>query len=288
MTGYGRYEENVNGRHIIVEIKSVNHKFFEFSLRISRGFSFLEDKIKSFVQSRVARGKVEVYIHIDNLEESQVQVEVNRPLVEEYIKAFSVIKENFDVSGEISLGLLSKYSDIFSVQKTAEDEELVFSSVKMVADKALDAFIKMREDEGRRLGDDIKSRAEKILSLVEKVKELSPLTVSAYKTRLEAKINEVLGDRNIDEQRVLTEVAIFSDKVAVDEETVRLESHFKQLDGFMKSSGAIGRKMDFLVQEMNREANTIGSKCTDSAISYIVVEIKSEIEKIREQIQNIE
>ncbi len=288
MTGFGRYEENVNGRHIIVEIKSVNHKFFEFSLRISRGFSFLEDKIKTFVQNRVSRGKVEVYVHIDNLEESQVQVEVNRPLVEEYIKAFTEIKENFNVAGEISLGLLSKYGDIFSVQKTPEDEELVFDCVKVVAQKALDAFVSMREVEGQRLSDDIRTRSKNILSLVEDIKKLSPGTVSAYKSRLEARILEVLNDRNIDEQRVLTEVAIFADKVAVDEETVRLESHFKQLESFFSTNGAIGRKMDFLVQEMNREANTIGSKCTDSAISYIVVEIKAEIEKIREQIQNIE
>ncbi len=288
MTGFGRHEETIGGRHVIVEIKSVNHKYFEFSLRISRGFAFLEDKIKSFVQNRVSRGKIEVYVHIDNIESSQVQVEVNHPLVCEYLKAFNEIKDKYSINSDVSLELLSKYNDILAVRKTPEDEELVLDCVSKVCDKALDAFIFMRETEGKRLCDDILSRAKQIMSLVKEIEVTSPQTVNAYKARLEARLTEILADRNIDEQRILTECAIFADKIAVDEETVRLKSHFKQLEKFITADGAIGRKMDFLIQEMNREANTIGSKCTDSKISYMVVDIKSEIEKIREQVQNIE
>lgn len=288
MTGFGRNEATVQGRHMIVEIKSVNHKFFEFSLRISKGFGFLEDKLKSYVQSRVSRGKVDMYVHIENLEDSDVQVLVNHSLAQGYMTAFQELKERYSIPGEPSLELLTRSSDIFSIHRQPEDEDAVFQAVTTVLTPAVDSFIAMREAEGARLYSDIMSRAETIVSLVDKIEKRSPETVNEYRLRLENKLREVLEDRNIDEQRILTEAAIFADKVAVAEETVRLKSHFGQLRSFASSREPIGRKMDFLVQEMNREANTIGSKASDPEIAYMVVDIKSEIEKIREQIQNIE
>ncbi len=288
MTGFGRNEGIVDGRHIIVEIKSVNHKFFEYSIKISRGFSFLEDKLKSVVADRVSRGKVDMYVHIENLEDTEAKVLVNHSLLKGYIDAYEEIREKYDIKNEISMELITKNSDIFTVQREAEDEDKVFESVKEIMLPALESFIKMREAEGEKLALDIKERANTILNITNEVEERSPKTVSEYRTRLENKLKEILEDRNIDEQRVMLEAAIFADKVAVAEETVRLKSHVEQLMKFISSKNAIGRKMDFLVQEMNREANTIGSKASDSTIAYMVVDLKSEIEKIREQIQNIE
>lgn len=288
MTGFGRYEETIDGRHVIVELKSVNHKYFEFSSRITRGFGFLEDKLKAYVQSRISRGKVDMYVSIENLEDSDVQVLVNHSLASGYINALREIADRYHLSGDLSLETIARYNDIFSVHKAPEDEEKIWAVVKAVAEKAVDCFVQMRETEGERLYKDIMSRAEKIVSIVDKIEERSPKTVLEYRTRLENKLREVLEDRNIDEARVITEAAIFADKVAVAEETVRLKSHFHQLESFASADEAIGRKMDFLVQEMNREANTIGSKASDSEIAYMVVDIKAEIEKIREQVQNIE
>lgn len=288
MTGYGRSEETIGGHHITFEIKAVNHKYFEFSSRVTRGYLFLEDKLKSYVQSRVARGKVDVFLQIETLEESDVQVLVNHSLASGYVQALQEIKDRYQFSEEIGLGLLTKYSDIFSVHRAPEDEDAVWKAVKQVADKAIDSFLAMREAEGERLKEDILSKAAKIISIVEKIEQESPETVKEYQKRLEAKIQELLQDNRFDEQRVLTEVAIFADKVAVDEETVRLRSHFNQLEKLVESNEPVGRKIDFLVQEMNREANTIGSKSVNSKIAYMVVDIKSEIEKIREQVQNVE
>ncbi|MFI3206461.1 MAG: YicC/YloC family endoribonuclease [Clostridia bacterium] len=288
MTGFGRSEAVIDGRHIIVEVKSVNHKFFEYSLKITRGFNFLEDKLKSYVQSRVSRGKVDMYVHIENLEDSEVEIMVNHNFAKGYIKAYEEIKEKYNLKSEISLELLTKNNEIFSVHKKQEDEEAVLKSVMKVLEPAVDLFIEMRETEGQRLYDDILSRADNIISLVEKVEKRSPDTVSEYRQKLEAKMREIVEDKNIDEQRILLEAAIFADKVAVAEETVRLRSHIEQLKSFAKSNASIGRKMDFLVQEINREANTIGSKAMDPQIAYVVVDLKSEVEKIREQIQNIE
>lgn len=288
MTGFGRNEDSVGGRHIIVEIKSVNHKFFEFSLRMSRGFGFLEDKLKSYVQSRISRGKVDLYVHIENLEDSDVQVMVNHSLAQGYVNALEELCGRYALEGRPSLDMLARNSDIFSVHRRPEDEDEVFRAVSAVMEPAVDSFLRMREAEGQRLYSDIMGRAEHILSLVDKIEERSPQTVNEYRQRLENKLMELLEDRNIDEQRIITEAAIFADKVAVAEETVRLKSHFDQLKSFASAKEPIGRKMDFLVQEMNREANTVGSKATDSEIAYLVVDMKSEIEKIREQIQNIE
>lgn len=288
MTGYGRCEETVGGRHITVELKSVNHKYFEFSPRVTRGYGFLEDKLKSYVQSRVARGKIDLFLSIETLEDADVVVSVNHSLAAGYIAALREITERYKLPDTVTVNSLSRYSDIFSVHKAPEDEEAIWTAVQPVAEKAVDAFIAMRETEGRRLYEDVMARAAVILELVGKIEARSPETVKAYRERLEMKLREVLSDTSIDEQRILTEAAIFADKVAVAEETVRLRSHFEQLKSLLGAEEPSGRKMDFLVQEMNRETNTIGSKASDSQIAYMVVDIKAEIEKIREQIQNIE
>ena len=288
MTGYGRCEETVGGRRITVELKSVNHKYFEFSPRVTRGYGFLEDKLKTYVQSRVARGKLDLFLSIETLEDADVIVSVNHSLAAGYIAALREITERYKLPDTVTVNSLSRYSDIFSVHKAPEDEEAIWAAVKTVLEKAVDAFIAMRETEGRRLYDDVMSRAAVILELVGKIEARSPETVKEYRERLEAKLREVLSDTTIDEQRILTEAAIFADKVAVAEETVRLRSHFEQLKALLNAEEPSGRKMDFLVQEMNRETNTIGSKASDSQIAYMVVDIKAEIEKIREQIQNIE
>lgn len=288
MTGYGRCEETVGGRRITVELKSVNHKYFEFSPRVTRGYGFLEDKLKSYVQSRVARGKIDLFLSIETLEDADVVVSVNHSLAAGYIAALREITERYKLPDTVTVNSLSRYSDIFSVHKAPEDEEAIWAAVQPVAEKAVDAFIAMRETEGSRLYEDVMARAAVILELVGKIEARSPETVKAYRERLEMKLREVLSDTAIDEQRILTEAAIFADKVAVAEETVRLRSHFEQLKSLLGAEEPSGRKMDFLVQEMNRDTNTIGSKASDSQIAYMVVDIKAEIEKIREQIQNIE
>ena len=288
MTGFGRGEDTIGGRHIVFEIKSVNHKYFEFNSRIPRGYLFLEDKLKAYIQGKISRGKVDVFLQIETLEETDVQVLVNHSLASAYVTALQELKERYQLPDEPSLALLSKYSDIFSVHKAPEDEDAVWEAVCQVADQAIASFLKMREAEGARLKADILEKAGEIVALVDQVERHTPETVEHYRERLKAKIEELLQDNRFDEQRVLTEVAIFADKVAVDEETVRLRSHFQQLQRLVDSDGPVGRKIDFLVQEMNREANTIGSKSVNSQIAYLVVDIKALIEKIREQVQNVE
>lgn len=288
MTGFGRGEDTIGGRHIVFEIKSVNHKYFEFNSRIPRGYLFLEDKLKAYIQGKIPRGKVDVFLQIETLEETDVQVLVNHSLASAYVTALQELKERYQLPDEPSLALLSKYSDIFSVHKAPEDEDAVWEAVRQVADQAIASFLKMREAEGARLKADILEKAGEIVALVDQVERHTPETVEHYRERLKAKIEELLQDNRFDEQRVLTEVAIFADKVAVDEETVRLRSHFQQLQRLVDSDGPVGRKIDFLVQEMNREANTIGSKSVNSQIAYLVVDIKALIEKIREQVQNVE
>ncbi len=288
MTGFGRGEDTIGGRHIVFEIKSVNHKYFEFNSRIPRGYLFLEDKLKAYIQGKISRGKVDVFLQIETLEEMDVQVLVNHSLASAYVTALQELKERYQLPDEPSLALLSKYSDIFSVHKAPEDEDAVWEAVRQVADQAIASFLKMREAEGARLKADILEKAGEIVALVDQVERHTPETVEHYRERLKAKIEELLQDNRFDEQRVLTEVAIFADKVAVDEETVRLRSHFQQLQRLVDSDGPVGRKIDFLVQEMNREANTIGSKSVNSQIAYLVVDIKALIEKIREQVQNVE
>ena len=288
MTGFGRAEMSIGTRDIIVEIKSVNHRYFEFSCRTGRGYSFLEDKLKKYVGERVGRGKVDMYVSVTENDDASVEVELNKPLASGYIAAMRELAARYQVADDTSVSALSRFSDIFQLHRPPADEEAVFNDVRTVADAALEHFLAMRSAEGERLRDDILSRAESIISIVGEIEERSPITVREYRERLYQKLSEILSSNDIDEQRILTEAAIFADKVAVDEETVRLRSHFEQMRGFFESSGPIGRKLDFIVQEMNREANTIGSKVTDSALAHKVVDIKAELEKIREQVQNIE
>lgn len=288
MTGFGRADIEVDGRNIITEIKSVNHRYFDFSCRTSRGYSFLEDRLKKYINSKVSRGKIDMFVSLSEDENEEVDVILNKPLARGYIKALKQLSDEYGITDDISVSTVSKYTDIFKVRKSPEDEEKIFLQVKAAVDKALESFLGMRNTEGCKLRNDILSRADTILTYVEKVEQRSPVTVKEYEERLKAKIIETLGDRTVDESRILTEVAIFSDRVAVAEETVRLRSHIGQMKEFFKSDAPIGRKLDFIVQEMNREANTIGSKVMDSELAHTVVDIKSEIEKIREQVQNIE
>lgn len=290
MTGFGRCETVINGREITVEIRSVNHRYFEFSCRTPRGYGFLDDKLKAYVNSKVSRGKVDVFVSVSASDELPAEVTVNHQLVAGYIKAMQEISETYKIDNDVSVVALSRFSDIYTVHKAAEDEEEIISDVLSAVDIAIESFVKMRETEGERLKADILSRANIILSIVEEIEQRSPQTVEEYEQRLLERIKQTLADNDVsvDEQRVLTEVAIFADKVAVAEETVRLRSHFEQLKEFLEYEEPVGRKIDFIIQEMNREANTIGSKVQDAILAHKVVDIKSEIEKIREQVQNIE
>ena len=288
MTGYGHAQATLHGRDISVEIRSVNHKYFDFSVRTSRGYSFVEDKIRNFVKERVSRGKIDVYVTILTVDETAAQVILNRSLAEGYIKALHELGAEFGLTDDITVSSVARYSDIFTVKRAEQGEDEIWNDLSGVLDEAVGHFVSMRETEGVKLRDDVMNRMEHILGVVERIEQLSPQTLENYKARLRAKIEELLGDASVDEQRLLTETAIFADKIAVDEETVRLRSHFDQMGKMLDSGEAVGRKLDFIVQEMNREANTIGSKCQNSDVAHMVVEIKAEIEKIREQIQNIE
>lgn len=288
MTGFGRCLETVNGRDILVEIKSVNHRYYEFSARVPRAYGFLEEKMKSFLQGRISRGKVDVGITVYNLNGEDEIIEVNKEVAKEYITALRGANEELGLTDDLTLSRIMRLPDIFNVRKAQEDEETVWNDVKQVAEKALDNFIAMREKEGVKMKEDILSRLDYITELVGKVEERSPVVTENYRKRLFDKLTEILEDKKIDEQRIITEAAIFSEKTAVDEETVRLRSHIAQCRELLNSDEAVGRKLDFLIQEFNRESNTIGSKGQDIDITKIVVELKSEIEKIREQIQNIE
>lgn len=290
MTGYGRAQDTVGSYNITVELKSVNHRYFEFSSRVPRSYGFIEDKLKNLIGSLVSRGKIECYVSVENIGETESEVVLNEKLAEEYLKAYNTLEDKFDLDVKDSyiFNALAKNSDLFSVRKKAVDEDEVWESVSTVAKTAVEKFISMREAEGAKLREDVLSRADFILSKVAFIEQRSPETVKEYNSKLLDRLNEFLSDIHIDEQRIATECAIFADKVAVAEETVRLRSHIDQLSEFMNCDEPIGRKIDFLVQEMNREANTIGSKAQDVEIARCVIDIKAEIEKIREQIQNIE
>ena len=288
MTGYGRSQQTIDGREILVEIRSVNHRYFEFSARVPRAYGYLEEKLKAFLQGKVSRGKVEVGVSIYNIEGKDASIEVNRSIAQGYVDALRSANETLGLEDDLKLSNLIRLPDIFNVIKNTEDEEVIWNDVKIAAEEALNSFVAMREVEGRKMKEDIESHLESISRMVAKVEERSPMVTEAYRQRLYNKLCEVLNDKKIDEQRILTEAAIFSEKTAVDEETVRLKSHVHQFRELLESGDAIGRKLDFLIQEFNRESNTIGSKAQDVEIIKIVVELKSEIEKIREQIQNIE
>lgn len=288
MTGYGRCVETVNGREFTVEVRSVNNRYLDCSVRLPRMLSFGEDAVKQAVKNAVSRGKVDVFISVRSEGGEEVKVSVNRPVLEGYLAAMEQMVSQFGVRDDISVSNLSRLPEVFVVEKPEVDEEQLLADLMGVVAKALEGYDAMRTTEGGALDRDLRSRGETILSLVEQVEQGNAQTVIDYRARLEAKLAEVLANTAIDESRILTEAAIFADKIAVDEETVRLRSHLQQMNTMLTGGGAIGRKLDFLLQEMNREANTIGSKCTDVRLARIVVEIKAELEKIREQTQNIE
>ena len=288
MTGYGRSQLLVDGMNITVEVKSVNHRYFEFSSRLPRSYGFLDEKLKSFFMGRLTRGKMECYVQIETVEEPDTIISVNHPLVKGYLDAYNELAETYGLENNIKVSDISRVSDIFSIRKQAADEDKIWAAVQTVAQEALNGFVAMREREGSRLRDDVLSRLETILDNVSFIEERSPETVREYNEKLLGRLRELLADTHIDEQRILTEAAIFADKIAVAEETVRLRSHISQMRSFLDSDEAVGKKMDFLIQEFNREANTIGSKAQDVEIARRVVAVKAEIEKIREQIQNIE
>ena len=288
MTGYGRSQQVIDGREIVVEIKSVNHRYFEFSARVPRAYGYLEEKLKSLLQGSISRGKVDVGVTIFNVEGKDALIEVNKSIAQGYIDALREANESLCLKDDITLSRIMRLPDIFNVTKTEEDEEEVWNDVKIVASEAVGNFLIMRRAEGIKMTDDISLRLGYIEKLVESVEKRSPEITRLYRERLYNRIKEILEDKNVDEQRILTEAAVFSEKTAVDEETVRLKSHIHQFRTLLESDEPVGRKLDFLIQEFNRESNTIGSKAQDIEVTKTVVELKSEIEKIREQIQNIE
>ena len=288
MTGYGREQMIVGEREILVEIRSVNHRYFEFSARVPRVYGYIEEKLKTMLKENISRGKVEVNVQINMLGGKSVKVNIDRDAAYEYINALRDANEDLDLEDDLTLSKLMKFPDIFTVQKLADDEEQLWSDVSTVASKAVERFVSMRETEGASLKEDILTKLASIESYLDKVEAAAPETAVRYREKLMAKLKEILEDKNVDEQRVITEAAIFAEKIAIDEETVRLRSHIAQFRTLLESDIPIGRKLDFLVQEVNREINTIGSKAQDVEITKCVVEMKSETEKIREQIQNIE
>ena len=288
MTGYGRARQERNGRNITVEVRSVNNRYLDCTVKMPRAYIFAEDAMKVLVQKYISRGKVDVFVTVDAVTADQTVVQVNEPLARSYYQALSRLREMFSLEDELSASTLARFPDVLAVTKAEEDLEMISADICAVLEEALTAHRQMRSVEGEKLFSDIAGRADTIESVVAKVEERSPQTVSEYRARLEAKMREVLQSTTIDESRILTEAAIFADKIAVDEETVRLRSHLSQLRTMLSGDEPVGRKLDFLIQEVNRECNTIGSKCNDLTIARDVVNMKAEVEKIREQVQNIE
>ncbi len=288
MTGYGSAKGLVDGLEISVELKSVNNRYLDASVRLPRSFLFAEEMIKSRVQSHISRGKVDVFVSVDSSQAGDMAVKVNEGLLKGYLDAIGHIADEYGLPNDLTAQSLSRFPDVLTVEKRELDAEAISAGMGEIVERALQDFDAMRLREGEKLRDDVLTRLETIRSLVETVEAKAPETVADYRRRLEQKMAEVLGSTGIDENRILAEAAIFADHIAVDEETVRLRSHMSQLRSMINGNSPTGRKIDFLIQEFNREANTIGSKCQNSQIAHVVVDLKSEIEKIREQIQNIE
>ena len=288
MTGYGRAVQTVGGREFTVEVRSVNNRYLDCSVKLPRMVSFAEDAVKQAVKAAISRGKVDVYISVKSEAEMDTKITLNAAIAEGYLNAMRQMVETYGVKDDISVSTLSRLPEIFTVEKPQVDEDQLKADLLEVVNAALEGYNAFRAAEGAALDADLRSRGNTILELVAQVEAGNGQTVIDYRTKLYNKLKEVLSNTNIDENRVLTEAAIFADKVAVDEETVRLRSHLEQMNNMLTAGGAMGRKLDFLLQEMNREANTIGSKCTDVRLARIVVDIKAELEKIREQTQNIE
>ena len=288
MTGYGRAVQTVNGREFTVEVRSVNNRYLDCNVKLPRMVSFAEDAVKQAVKAAISRGKVDVYITIKSEAEVDTKITLNAAVAEGYLSAMRQMVESYGVKDDISVSTLSRLPEIFTVEKPDVDEDQLKADLLQVVAAALEGYNAFRAAEGAALDADLRSRGNTILELVSQVESGNAQTVIDYRAKLYNKIKEVLASTAIDESRILTEAAIFADKVAVDEETVRLRSHLEQMNNMLTAGGALGRKLDFLLQEMNREANTIGSKCTDVRLARIVVDIKAELEKIREQTQNIE
>ena len=288
MTGYGSAEGILGGRNIRVEIKSVNHRYFEYTARVPRSCGFVEERMKRLLSGAISRGKVEVGVTIQTVEGVDEEISINRDVVKNYVEALRSVKNEFDLTDDLSLSSIAKLPDVFTVVKAETDEEALWSDIESVAKKALAAFVEGREAEGERLKADVLQKIAFIEEKVSFIEERSPETVKEYRARLYDKMREVLENNQIDEGRILQEAAVYADKVAVDEETVRLRSHMQELRKTLDKSEPIGKSLDFRIQEVNRETNTIGSKCSDAAIADTVIEMKNTIEKIREQIQNIE
>ena len=288
MTGYGSAKGTVEGIEVCVELKSVNNKFLDTSVRLPRNFLFAEETIKSAVMSHISRGKVDVFVTVDTSMADDMTVKVNEPLLKGYIEALESISKEHGLTNDITAMSVSRFPDVLNVEKKELDADAVAEGIRVIAEQALCDFDGMRIREGAKLKEDVLSKLETIEKLVRIIETESPKTVEEYREKLKQKLFEVLGTTDIDETRIITEAAIFADKVAVDEETVRLHSHMAQLRTMLDGGSPIGRKIDFLLQEFNREANTTGSKCQNAEIAHVVVNLKSEIEKIREQIQNIE
>lgn len=288
MTGYGSAKGQAEGLEITVELKSVNNRYLDTSVRLPRSFIFAEDTVKSAVQAHISRGKVDVFVSVDSSAADDMVIKVNEPLLKSYVEAIRHISEEYSLVNDMTALNVSRFPDVLSVEKKDLDADAIAAAISTITEKALDDFDAMRLREGEKLRDDVLNRLDTIDALVRRVEEEAPNTVAEYRARLEQKMDEVLGTAGIDESRILSEAAVFADHIAVDEETVRLRSHMAQLKTMINGSSPTGRKIDFLIQEFNREANTIGSKCQNSDIAHVVVDLKSEIEKIREQIQNIE
>lgn len=288
MTGYGRGEGTLHERSITVELRSVNNRYLDCAVKIPRSFVFAEDKIKTRIAEQISRGKLDVFVSIESGAAERVLVRVNAPVADGYHAALCELRDRYSLRDDISVSLLSRFPEVFQVEKEQEDLETLAEDILTVLDLAIEDFNIMRAKEGAKLGQDMRERATRIGTLLKLVELRSPVTVQEYREKLEKRMREVLENTALEEHRILSEAAIFADKTAVDEETVRLHSHLTQLDEILNEGGSVGRKLDFLIQEFNREANTIGSKCGDVEITRTVLEIKGEIEKIREQVQNVE
>lgn len=288
MTGYGRASLSAGGREITAEVRSVNNRYLDCGVRLPRLYAFAEEAVRKRVKESIARGKVDVYFTVAVSGEDTAEITLNRPLLESYLAALRSIAADFGVRDDITVSSVARNQDVFIIKKTEQDEGQITADLLRALDQALTAYDAMRTAEGEALARDVRGRAGTIQKLVEKIEARAPQTVAEYRAKLTARLEEVLSRQGIDENRIITEAAIFADRVAVDEETVRLRSHLSQLEGMLETGSPIGRKLDFLLQELNREANTIGSKSSDLALTGTVVEIKAELEKIREQIQNIE
>ncbi len=288
MTGFGRDHRIIDGKEYLVEIRSVNSRYYEFNAKLPRQYMFLEEKLKSLVKSRMSRGKVEVSLSIYNISSNETQVSINEGVVENYLTVLREAGQKFSLTDDLTISTIFRMTDAFNVVRAEADEDKIWEAVKETAEAALVRFVAMRETEGNKMKEDILEKLANVEKMTLQVCEYAPETVTAYREKLYARMQEILDNKQIDEQRILLEAGIYAEKIAVDEETVRLKSHFVQFREMMTSDEPIGRKLDFLVQEINREVNTTGSKAQDIRITKLVVDMKSEIEKIREQIQNIE